>query len=186
MLIECCKFGKVIRLVSPEGCLFDSLGCIAVTFENMTSARECSSSLHGRWFDSRQIETKVFSPPLAPSNISSIPTCPSSSFSSSSSSSCSSSSSSLLYQRSSISSADCKESASVLIHNYDINNYNIISNTPIINDPTYSRRVEVDGNDSHPPSHQYGNDVTDSKHLHLEVTSVEPEPDVDDFLNSFL
>ena len=170
MLIECCKFGKVIRRVSPEGCLFDSLGCIAVTFENMTSARECSSSLHGRWFDSRQIETKVFSPPLAPSNISSIPTCPSSS----------------LYQRSSISSADCKESASVLIHNYDINNYNIISNTPIINDPTYSRRVEVDGNDSHPPSHQYGNDVTDSKHLHLEVTSVEPEPDVDDFLNSFL
>lgn len=67
MLVECCKFGKVIRLVSPEGPLFDPLGCIAVTFENMSSARECSSSLHGRWFDSRQIETMVFSPPtIAP------------------------------------------------------------------------------------------------------------------------
>ena len=67
MLVECCKFGTVIRLVSPEGPLFDPLGCIAVTFENMSSARECSSNLHGRWFDSRQIETMVFSPPtIAP------------------------------------------------------------------------------------------------------------------------
>jgi hypothetical protein len=64
MLVECCKFGKVIRLVSPEGPLFDHLGCIAVTFEIMAAARDCSSSLHGRWFDSRQIETMVFSPPV--------------------------------------------------------------------------------------------------------------------------
>lgn len=64
MLVECCKFGKVIRLVSPEGPLFDPLGCIAVTFEIMAAARDCSSSLHGRWFDSRQIETMVFSPPV--------------------------------------------------------------------------------------------------------------------------
>ena len=63
MLVECCKFGKVLRLVTPEGPLFDSLGCIAVTYENVASARECASSLHGRWFDSRQIETLVFSPP---------------------------------------------------------------------------------------------------------------------------
>ena len=63
MLVECCKFGKVLRLVTPEGPLFDSLGCIAVTFESVVSARECASSLHGRWFDSRQIETLVFSPP---------------------------------------------------------------------------------------------------------------------------
>ena len=79
MLVECCKFGKVLRLVTPEGPLFDSLGCIAVTFESMASARECASSLHGRWFDSRQIETLVFSPPA-----------PTFSFSSSSSSSSSS------------------------------------------------------------------------------------------------
>jgi hypothetical protein len=64
MLVECCKFGKVLRLVSPEGPLFDPLGCIAVTFEIMAAARDCSSSLHGRWFDSRQIETMVFSPPV--------------------------------------------------------------------------------------------------------------------------
>lgn len=64
MLVECCKFGKVIRLVSPEGPLLDPLGCIAVTFEIMAAARDCSSSLHGRWFDSRQIETMVFSPPV--------------------------------------------------------------------------------------------------------------------------
>jgi hypothetical protein len=63
MLAECCKFGKIICLMSPEGPAFDSLGCIAVTFESMTAARECASSLHGRWFDSRQIETLVFSPP---------------------------------------------------------------------------------------------------------------------------
>jgi hypothetical protein len=63
MLAECCKYGKIICLLSPEGPMFDSLGCIAVTFESMTAARDCASSLHGRWFDSRQIETLVFSPP---------------------------------------------------------------------------------------------------------------------------
>ena len=63
MLAECCKFGKIICLMSPEGPVFDPLGCIAVTFESMAAARECASSLHGRWFDSRQIETLVFSPP---------------------------------------------------------------------------------------------------------------------------
>jgi len=64
MLVECCKFGRVISLILPEGDIFDSLGCIAVTFETVGSARECASSLHGRWFDSRQIETLVFSPPI--------------------------------------------------------------------------------------------------------------------------
>lgn len=63
MLAECCKFGRIICLLSPEGPVFDPLGCIAVTFESMAAARECASSLHGRWFDSRQIETLVFSPP---------------------------------------------------------------------------------------------------------------------------
>lgn len=65
MLVECCKFGRVMSLILPEGDIFDSLGCIAVTFETVESARECASSLHGRWFDSRQIETLVFSPPIA-------------------------------------------------------------------------------------------------------------------------
>jgi hypothetical protein len=64
MLVECCKFGRVMSLILPEGDIFDSLGCIAVTFETVGSARECASSLHGRWFDSRQIETLVFSPPI--------------------------------------------------------------------------------------------------------------------------
>lgn len=65
MLVECCKFGRVMSLILPEGNLFDTLGCIAVTFETVESARECACSLHGRWFDSRQIETLVFSPPIA-------------------------------------------------------------------------------------------------------------------------
>lgn len=65
MLVECCKFGKVIRLLAPEGTLFDSLGCIAVTFETIEGAKSCAFSLDGRWFDSRQIETLVFSPTLS-------------------------------------------------------------------------------------------------------------------------
>ena len=183
MLIECCKFGKVIRLVSPEGALFDSLGCIAVTFENMASARECSSSLHGRWFDSRQIETKVFSPPTtAPSNLNlnlnfnSTPSCPSSSSSSSSSS--------LLHYRDNVPNSDYTESAGVPINNYDTNNCNITNNTLAVNDPNHPQRDAIDGTGRHPPNHQHGNNVTAFKHFNVEVTTL--EPDVDDFLNSFL
>jgi hypothetical protein len=60
MLLECCKFGKVVVLLSPEGNLLE--GCIAVTFEEAASVRECASALHGRWFDGRELEARILYP----------------------------------------------------------------------------------------------------------------------------
>jgi hypothetical protein len=64
-LEECCKYGKVLRLVLPEGPLFEGLGCVAVTFDEERSAVACTQSLEGRRFDGRVIETMVFRPPPA-------------------------------------------------------------------------------------------------------------------------
>eukprot|EP01041_Mallomonas_annulata_P008436 gene8436-17395_t len=77
LLQECCIHGKVIRIMSLEGSscsssttttsnndsnIGDQLsleGTIAITFENIEAARRCASSLHGRWFDARQLEAQV-------------------------------------------------------------------------------------------------------------------------------
>jgi hypothetical protein len=66
LIEECCKYGKVLRLVVPEGALFDDLGCVAVTFEHAESAVACTTALEGRRFDGRVIETMVFYPPEQP------------------------------------------------------------------------------------------------------------------------
>jgi hypothetical protein len=60
MLVESCKSGKVIVLLSPEGELFES--CVAVTFEDISAAKDCASALHGRWFDGRELAAQVFPP----------------------------------------------------------------------------------------------------------------------------
>ena len=167
MLVECCKFGKVLRLVSPEGVLFDHLGCIAVTFESMAAARDCASSLHGRWFDSRQIETLVFSPPSLTLN--SVP----------SSSTPFTSSSSLLKDHISSdnygSGSDIGSSNLILHinHNSDNNNNNNNSVGRTTDNCGINRNVDPgiseDLNRNLPPE---------------EI--IDESPDVDDFLNSFL
>lgn len=173
MLVECCKFGKVIRLVSPEGNLFDHLGCIAVTFENMLSARDCASSLHGRWFDSRQIETMVFSPPTdsTKSNLNSIQSHPPTSSSSS------------------------LQNRELLGNFYHENNIASYHDDIITNNGNHNNSFTKD-NSANPPAdtlnrispyhHQYNIDTVSSQHIKIEIKNEIEEPDVDDFLNSFL
>jgi hypothetical protein len=60
MLLECVKFGKVVRIISPEEAAFD--GCVAVTYETADGAQGCASALHARWFGGQQIEAQVVSP----------------------------------------------------------------------------------------------------------------------------
>ena len=57
MLIACCAYGKVIRLMSMDDAALQ--GCVTVTFESLESATCCAEALHGRWFDGRQLETTV-------------------------------------------------------------------------------------------------------------------------------
>ncbi|CAM9725083.1 unnamed protein product [Choristocarpus tenellus] len=57
MLMECVKFGTVMRVVTPDTPEF--LGSVCVTFDGSVGARECSRAMHGRWFDQRQIEAEV-------------------------------------------------------------------------------------------------------------------------------
>ena len=62
MLIECVKYGKVLRLMTPEGPQFDHRGCIAVTYEAADAARACAGALHGRRFDGKQVDAMMFAP----------------------------------------------------------------------------------------------------------------------------
>jgi hypothetical protein len=158
MLVECCKFGKVIRLVSPEGPLFDPLGCIAVTFERMAAARDCSSSLHGRWFDSRQIETMVFSPPVI---------APYTAFSSSS----------LQGQRQGqIEVADKVENS----HHHNVSN----GVGRVLADGVSTDNQQLPS--SRPSQVAVNNTVDPLNHTTSDSTAEIDLPDVDDFLNSFL
>lgn len=61
LLLECCKFGKIVRLFSPEEEQWE--GFVLVTFESIVSAKQCESCLHGRWFDGRRIIVQVTVPP---------------------------------------------------------------------------------------------------------------------------
>ena len=65
MLIECVKYGKVLRLMTPEGPQFDHRGCIAVTYESADAARACAGALHGRRFDGKQVDAMMFAPRVA-------------------------------------------------------------------------------------------------------------------------
>ena len=56
-MIECCVHGKVIQVTLLESNAL--LGSIAVTFEEVESARKCVTSLHDRWFDARQITARL-------------------------------------------------------------------------------------------------------------------------------
>lgn len=161
MLVECCKFGKVVRLVSPEGVLFDHLGCIAVTFESLQSARDCASSLHGRWFDSRQIETLVFSPPDPSPSSSSAPSSSAHTKDNLSHDNSGSGSDNQVTSRGFNSDSSSYNTTSTSTTNYTGNNG--------ILDPAIPTNSNRDSNRDLPPEEP-----------------VDESPDVDDFLNSFL
>ena len=79
MLIECVKYGKVLRLMTPEGPEFDHRGCIAVTYETADAARACAGALHGRRFDGKQIDAMMFATPVLEEAVSESLTAPASS-----------------------------------------------------------------------------------------------------------
>lgn len=60
LLLECCKYGKVLRLISPMSPAFD--GCVVVTYANACDAESCKHSLDQRWFDGRQIHAQLLLP----------------------------------------------------------------------------------------------------------------------------
>jgi hypothetical protein len=45
--------------VSPDG---EFSGSVIVTYETSVAAKECESSLNGRWFDGKQLECILFLP----------------------------------------------------------------------------------------------------------------------------
>lgn len=57
MLAECVKFGTVRKIVTPETDYYD--GSVAVVFADIESAMNCGETMHGRWFDGRQIEVEM-------------------------------------------------------------------------------------------------------------------------------
>ncbi|CAM9999031.1 unnamed protein product [Sphacelaria rigidula] len=46
MLMECVKHGTVVRVATPETPGY--FGCVCVTFDGSTGARECAKAMHGR------------------------------------------------------------------------------------------------------------------------------------------
>jgi hypothetical protein len=57
LLEMCAKFGKIRRVVSPEGEPFE--GTVAVTFVEEEAARSCAVAMDGRFFDGREVETEL-------------------------------------------------------------------------------------------------------------------------------
>jgi hypothetical protein len=60
LLIECCKFGKIVRIHSPESKEFE--GCVAITFYTAEAAEMCAADLHGRWFGGQQLRVDISYP----------------------------------------------------------------------------------------------------------------------------
>ncbi|KAG5177753.1 hypothetical protein JKP88DRAFT_202244 [Tribonema minus] len=56
MLGECARFGTVRCVVTLEG---EYEGSVAITFADSAGARECAKTMHGRFFDGRQIEVDI-------------------------------------------------------------------------------------------------------------------------------
>ncbi|CAM9979989.1 unnamed protein product [Discosporangium mesarthrocarpum] len=57
MLMECVKFGTVVRVGTPEA--QPLIGSVCITFETVEGARGCAAAMHGRWFDQRQIQAEI-------------------------------------------------------------------------------------------------------------------------------
>ena len=72
-MIECCGFGRVVRLICVDG--LDSgqqgVGSAAVTFQDIDAARICVEKLHGKAFDGRIVQARLLTPGLLDSNNSS-------------------------------------------------------------------------------------------------------------------
>jgi hypothetical protein len=60
MLLECCQLGNVRRIMAGHSSLPE--GVVAVTFETSRGAIQCAEKMSGRWFDGRQLETKLYLP----------------------------------------------------------------------------------------------------------------------------
>ena len=60
MLVECCQVGTVRKIIVSHESL--TLGVVAVTFESIDAATRCATKMNGRWFDGRQLETKLYFP----------------------------------------------------------------------------------------------------------------------------
>jgi hypothetical protein len=60
LLVECCQSGKVKRIIAGHEALPE--GVVAVTFGEDSAATTCASKMSGRWFDGRQLETKLYIP----------------------------------------------------------------------------------------------------------------------------
>jgi hypothetical protein len=60
LLLECCKFGKILRICTPQAKELE--GCIALTFHVIEAAENCAASLRGRWFGGKQLQTHVYPP----------------------------------------------------------------------------------------------------------------------------
>ena len=61
LLVECCKYGNVLRVLTPEE--GTPLGdCIVVIFSKNEEARSCAQAVHEKAFDGRQLLARcVFS-----------------------------------------------------------------------------------------------------------------------------
>ena len=62
LLLECCRFGKIVRLISPEGGHPLLEGSVAITYHTKESADSCAAALNGRWFDGRQLLVEILYP----------------------------------------------------------------------------------------------------------------------------
>lgn len=60
IMLECCKYGKILRVLSPESEEWE--GSVAVTFEEDNAAEACAASLSNRWFGGRQLESELMLP----------------------------------------------------------------------------------------------------------------------------
>ena len=58
MLMECCRFGKVVTLVSPTDVPYYE-GAVCVTYEEIMGAQACGEAMDGRAFDGREIRVQA-------------------------------------------------------------------------------------------------------------------------------